>query len=206
MNDTKQRIIESATNLFRIKGCKHVSMDSVSNELHISKRTLYEYFATKEELISACIECLLSQRKVLWDYLYSRTNDPVQTIFHIINNMSVIGKDDYLLMHDLELYYPEIHQRLVCHNDEAVYARMRQFLLQADQRGLLRQGMDLETVCTFFQHIMSKAHQGHFKAMTQEVLQCASLTLLRGILSVETLHRYEQEDTKLNQYFNNPQQ
>lgn len=49
--ELRERIIDAATQLFQAQGVKQVRMDDVARELSISKKTLYEVFADKEELL-----------------------------------------------------------------------------------------------------------------------------------------------------------
>lgn len=49
--ELRERIIDAATQLFQAQGVKQVRMDDVARELSISKKTLYETFADKEELL-----------------------------------------------------------------------------------------------------------------------------------------------------------
>lgn len=51
----RQRIIEQAVNAFHQEGVKCVTMDSIAHALSMSKRTLYQMFSDKEELLLACI-------------------------------------------------------------------------------------------------------------------------------------------------------
>lgn len=51
----KDRIIETATESFRTKGIKSITMDDIAASLGISKRTLYEVFRDKESLLAECI-------------------------------------------------------------------------------------------------------------------------------------------------------
>lgn len=52
----KERIIGTAFNAFTQNGIKSITMDDIANMLGISKRTLYETFNDKEELLIACLE------------------------------------------------------------------------------------------------------------------------------------------------------
>lgn len=47
----RSRIIEKASHLFFSRGIKVVKMDDIAHELGISKRTVYENFSDKEELL-----------------------------------------------------------------------------------------------------------------------------------------------------------
>lgn len=51
----KNRIVVCAAKMFRREGVRSVTMDAISAELKISKRTLYELFEDKESLLIACL-------------------------------------------------------------------------------------------------------------------------------------------------------
>ena len=47
----KEYIFDAAVSLFRHQGIRATRMDDVAEFLHMSKRTLYEQFPSKEEFI-----------------------------------------------------------------------------------------------------------------------------------------------------------
>jgi AcrR family transcriptional regulator len=51
----KARIIEVSFAAFNMKGFQAVSMDEVAKQLRISKKTIYKYFRTKEELLESAL-------------------------------------------------------------------------------------------------------------------------------------------------------
>lgn len=51
-----KQIIATATANFLAKGVKSVKMDDIAGELSMSKRTLYEIFSNKEELLLECVK------------------------------------------------------------------------------------------------------------------------------------------------------
>jgi AcrR family transcriptional regulator len=55
-NETAIRIREKAHGLFMQFGLRSVSMDDIANSLGMSKKTIYQYYADKDELIVAVIE------------------------------------------------------------------------------------------------------------------------------------------------------
>lgn len=54
--EIRTRIIERASALFFEKGIKVVKMDDIAHELAISKRTIYELFSDKEQLLTECLK------------------------------------------------------------------------------------------------------------------------------------------------------
>lgn len=49
--ELKEKILTSSMHEFLIHGVKSVRMDDIANSLGISKRTLYEIYSNKEELL-----------------------------------------------------------------------------------------------------------------------------------------------------------
>ena len=49
----QERILESADRLFYLRGIRAVGVDTIAAEIGISKRTLYNHFPSKDELIAA---------------------------------------------------------------------------------------------------------------------------------------------------------
>lgn len=52
----KDKILDSAIALFHERGVKAVKMDDIANCLSISKRTLYEIYDNKEDLLFECVK------------------------------------------------------------------------------------------------------------------------------------------------------
>ena len=51
----KERITEKAHELFMRYGVRSVSMDDIAAQLGMSKKTLYQYYTDKEELVDAVL-------------------------------------------------------------------------------------------------------------------------------------------------------
>lgn len=71
----RQRIIGAATRAFHANGIKNVTMDDIAHMLTMSKRTLYQTFADKQELLLACIEQHDHEKEAMMqELLQSRDN------------------------------------------------------------------------------------------------------------------------------------
>ena len=53
--DARDSILDGAAKLFKQKGLKSVTMDELAKSLGMSKRTIYENFKDKDELIETCL-------------------------------------------------------------------------------------------------------------------------------------------------------
>ena len=54
--EVRQRVIATASEAFLSHGIKSVTMDEIARTLSMSKRTLYQMFSDKEDLLLACFE------------------------------------------------------------------------------------------------------------------------------------------------------
>jgi TetR/AcrR family transcriptional regulator, cholesterol catabolism regulator len=84
MVDIKERIIESASELFKTYGIRSVTMDSLANQLGMSKRTIYEVFSDKDELLMAVLTKMASQQKELVKKTLDQSENAIAAIFKLI--------------------------------------------------------------------------------------------------------------------------
>ena len=62
----EEQILNAAKKLFTNYGFKKVSMDEIASEAGVTKKTVYTYFSSKEELLKYCIkEELQNMRKII---------------------------------------------------------------------------------------------------------------------------------------------
>ena len=145
MTELKEKIIRQAKQMFWDYGLKRVGIDDICNELHISKKTFYTVFKTKNELIEEILKSVRIEEKQskeiadndnIIEYLISKTN-----IFR-----SKTQRDDEKLFQihfDMKKYYPELfdkHCRLMKEDSEV---NTLGILNMGIAQGLFRQDMDL---------------------------------------------------------------
>jgi len=57
--NVKQNIVEAAMKLFQMYGYNRISVDEIAASLRISKKTIYQHFASKEELLLAAVSAIV---------------------------------------------------------------------------------------------------------------------------------------------------
>jgi len=83
--DTRERLVESATELFWIKGYGNTGLAEVARHADARPGSLYYFFPTKEDLLSAVLE----RRKArIWQDLltpiWDRVDDPIERVFALM--------------------------------------------------------------------------------------------------------------------------
>lgn len=82
--DIRDRIIEGAARLFKTYGIKAVTMDSLANSIGISKRTIYENFSDKEEILGGVLQMMADRQKTLVNRILNESENAIDAIFRLI--------------------------------------------------------------------------------------------------------------------------
>lgn len=83
----EEQILNAAKKLFTNYGFKKVSMDEIASEAGVTKKTVYTYFSSKEELLKYCIkEELQNMRKIIENVEFKKL-DFMETVHQVIYNL-----------------------------------------------------------------------------------------------------------------------
>lgn len=82
-----EQILNAAKNLFTNYGFKKVSMDEIASEAGVSKKTVYTYFSSKEELLKYCIKEELQNMRKIIENVESKKLDFMETVHQVIYNL-----------------------------------------------------------------------------------------------------------------------
>lgn len=142
--DVKERIIVEATKMFSEEGIKSVRMDDIATKCGISKRTLYEIFTDREELIVS------SLRYRLEDYSAS-VNEKVKDVDNILEEFWVVfgqgaefRSTNMKLMKDLKKFYPAIFEDFITKQHSKIIEKHIERFRKGVEEGVILQDIDIE--------------------------------------------------------------
>ncbi|MDR1671338.1 MAG: TetR/AcrR family transcriptional regulator [Alistipes sp.] len=107
----KERIICEAAAMFLEEGVKSVRMDDIAARVGISKRTLYEMFSDKSDLLGQSMSCYFEQKREEMEQRTKGAANIFEEIFLILDSMKLDDRRR-LLIGNLKKFYPEIHRRV----------------------------------------------------------------------------------------------
>jgi TetR/AcrR family transcriptional regulator, cholesterol catabolism regulator len=113
MNEELKNILKRVNQLFTKYGIKSVTMDDISHELAISKKTLYQYVKDKGELVSLIIDMEFEDKNKCFSQIertYVNAIDELFQVQKIVN--SILKEYSPSSVYDLKKYYPEMHQKM----------------------------------------------------------------------------------------------
>jgi len=80
----RDRIIEGAAELLKTYGIKAVTMDSLASHLGMSKRTIYEVFSDKDELLTGVLKRMAERQRELVKRVLDDSENAIVAIFKLM--------------------------------------------------------------------------------------------------------------------------
>ncbi|UNY99434.1 TetR/AcrR family transcriptional regulator [Zhouia spongiae] len=157
----KDKIIEKASDMFLTIGFKSITMDDIANEMGISKKTIYQHFRNKTELVESCtmhrcdyvtngINCIRGQR-----------NNPIEELYEIkgfvLSNLKDEKSSPY---YQLQKYYPKVHKALRSKIYDQMDACILENLKRGVDEGIFRKEIDVDIISKFYFYGMMELKNG----------------------------------------------
>lgn len=151
MNKKKQILDKTEELLFKI-GVKSTTMDDISHEIGISKKTLYDYFPTKEALVRETLQSYFTKIDQIISSINKKNVNAVEKFFTIIENTtSTVSFDEVeSRLINIKKYYPEIFEEIQLKQLKIIQNNFRKIILQGILEGLFREDFDLNLFIKFY--------------------------------------------------------
>jgi TetR/AcrR family transcriptional regulator, cholesterol catabolism regulator len=202
--DIRERIRTKADEMFMQFGIRSVSMDDIATQLGMSKKTIYQYYADKDELVDAvvnveldntqhdCIKCKEDSKDAIEEMLL--TMEQVHEQFSNMNPM---------VLYDLEKFHQKAFQKFLKHKHEFLYKVIKANIERGIKEELYRPEINIEVLTRYrlegmmipFNIFVFPPGKYNLADVTQETMEhfLFGLTTLKGH---KQILKYKQERTK----------
>lgn len=144
-SELRERIILTAMEAFTQNGIKTITMDDIANKLAISKRTLYETFKDKEDLLVECIKYHREEGEQYMLEVLNESENVLEVILKIFKkSLEVYHQTNKRFFEDMHKYprVEEIAKRKREEDSEYAIA----FFKKGIEQGIFRADVNLEIV------------------------------------------------------------
>lgn len=170
--DALTKILTVAVESFRQYGFKTITMDDIARKAGISKKTLYQHFTSKPEVVLATVTWY---QEYIHNHLLKINEDSENAVEAMVRVNAVLGQMfrqiNPLSMLELQRFFPEAYAQF--HEKQMLkdVGMVRDNIVRGMEEGLYRQGMDadllaryrLESCLVIFQpnSLVAQAHHPH---------------------------------------------
>ncbi|GET45542.1 TetR/AcrR family transcriptional regulator [Capnocytophaga felis] len=151
----KEQLIITARNLLIDLGIKSVTMDDIARKAGVSKKTLYQHFKDKTDLIRTVVLYVSAELNDQAKTIMSSEQNPIEQLYEaerffscqpvIVNNSP---------QKQLQKYYPKIYKELQNKQLQEVGGLILQNLKTGIKLGLYRENINLDFTMRLYLHIM----------------------------------------------------
>jgi TetR/AcrR family transcriptional regulator len=109
----KLKIIEIFKRLSSVFGIRGITVDMIASECGISKKTLYKFFRSKDELVEIVFDAILDQMRTEFRTIERTESDPLTRLDRFFETAyRLFGSISRPLLRDVRRYYPIINERI----------------------------------------------------------------------------------------------
>lgn len=148
--NTKVRIRDKAKELFMRYGIRSVSMDDIATQLGMSKKTLYQYFTDKNELVDAVVDDDVQDMQNECIATGDQAQDAIEEIFLTVERIvEQLRHMNPMVIYDLEKFHFRAYQRFMEHKNMFLLKIIRNNLEWGIKEELYRPGINVDIISRF---------------------------------------------------------
>lgn len=150
----RNNIIEQSVKLFFNYGIQQITMDDIAEKCGISKKTIYKYFESKDDLLHQIIESQVKELK--WVINKNRKKkisalEELVLFFKYINGLShnistTFGKD-------LKKYHSSIFIKVIKYKKTIIVPFVLENIKKGKEEGLYKKSLNAEEICDSFDNL-----------------------------------------------------
>lgn len=149
--DTKHEIAGRTEALFLKYGIRSVTMDDIARELGISKKTLYQHFDNKDDLVETVVKNHMQREREMARQIQAEATDALEEMFLMakmyIEELEAISAS---AVFDLQKYYGKLWAECMQRQDEFDVDFIVKNIQRGRKEGLYRKDMEAEIVAKIF--------------------------------------------------------
>ena len=153
------QMLELIKKLFFEFGIKNLNMDDISHKLGISKKTLYRYVKSKEDLISRIFEYEQKKWEDAMNMIKSQEVNSIEKLFKVsLMVYEEMKQFNPMLMFELRKYYEPLFNKYQTQRLAHISKSMKINLEKGIREGLYRKEVNCEAVIAIYMNYLIEIH------------------------------------------------
>ncbi|MDN3583294.1 TetR/AcrR family transcriptional regulator [Mucilaginibacter flavus] len=140
---TLDRIIQGGEELFLKAGIKSVTMDDIAKHLGMSKKTIYQFFKDKNELVVALVKKKLKEDEDQMLEFMSRSTNVIEEMINMTKcSEEMFSRINPIVIHDMQKYHPEAWKEFQKFKSDVLVSTLEELLTKGIAQGYIRPEID----------------------------------------------------------------
>lgn len=148
--EPQEKILKTALELFFKFGIKRVTMDDIAKELGMSKKTIYQFYKEKDDIVSQLCDIEMCRHEQEFEETHQKSKDPVHEIMLLSEQMSdMMQHINPIFFLDMQKYYPTALQRFQKFKREYAFNQIKRNIIKGKESGVYREDIDPDFVSNY---------------------------------------------------------
>ena len=145
--ENRERILSAAFELFFRYGIKSVTMDDIAKHLSISKKTIYQFFRDKDEVVHTLMQQALEKDRHDFNAIVKKTANVVEEVFMMMKKMhEIFANINPNIFYDLRKYHPKTWELFHKFRTEFIYGMVVNALDKGKKDQLVRADVNTKLI------------------------------------------------------------
>jgi AcrR family transcriptional regulator len=143
----KERILAGSLELFFRAGIKSVTMDDIARHLAVSKKTIYQFFTDKNELVIELVKQRMAQDEMQMKDIVERAENVIEQLMEMTKcSEEIAARANPILMYDLQKYHPEAWDIVQKFKSAVMLQTLEDLLTEGKEQGYFRPEIDVKVI------------------------------------------------------------
>ncbi|MGC4022823.1 MAG: TetR/AcrR family transcriptional regulator [Cyclobacteriaceae bacterium] len=148
--DIKDKILKGAEMLFMKYGIRSISMDDIARHLGVSKKTLYQHFVDKDELVTMVTESHMASNKKLYESIRKQSENSIDELHKIgMHVRRHIEEQNPSLLFDIQKFHPKAWSVWTEYKNNYIHSSVVRNIKQGIKDGLIRSEINPDIFAQF---------------------------------------------------------
>jgi Transcriptional regulator len=149
--EQKQNVLHKVTEMFMRYGIKSVTMDDISRNLGMSKKTLYQYIDNKADLLQQVFQQHIEDETTAMESIVEESKDAIDEILNIAKYITNLLREmSPNTLYDLQKYYREVWDLMEELHQQHIYKVIHNNIERGVKEALYRADIDADIIARLY--------------------------------------------------------
>ncbi len=159
--ESKEKIIKGVEELFFKYGIKNITMDEIARHLSISKKTIYQFFKDKDEVVHSLMLHTLENDKCRINNAKDASKNVVEEVLKMMDEMrEMFQRINPILFYELHKFHPQTWRVFQDFKSSFISKMVESSLKRGQVEGFIRKDINIKILTRMRVEMVEQAMRG----------------------------------------------